>query len=117
MIPRRYIRPTKDEKARMDKLSRIRCVACWGTDRCCGKTTVHHLNKFGRAGQKRRGHAFTIPLGEWHHQGIPLKGLTTKDMQLAFGPSLAKQSKAFRTTYGTDDELLAKVNELLERTE
>lgn len=31
-----------------------------------------------------------------------------------FGPSLAKGSKAFRMKYGTDDELLAEVNSLID---
>jgi hypothetical protein len=31
-----------------------------------------------------------------------------------FGPSLRLESKAFRERYGTDDELLAKVNKHLE---
>ena len=108
-----YIRANKAEKARMDRLSMIRCVACWQTGLCCGKTEVHHLNMFGKAGNKRRGHHYTIPLGRWHHQGIPLAGITTTQMRLFFGPSLKLHSKAFRAQYGTDDELLEKVNNLL----
>ncbi len=96
----------------MDRISRMRCVACWMTGLCCGRTTVHHLLSGGR----RRGHSSSIPLGEWHHQGIPLKGITANEMRLHFGPSLAKESKAFRATYGSDDELLAKVNAVLDAT-
>jgi hypothetical protein len=104
-----YVRATKAEKERMSTLSRIRCVACWSTDLCCGKTEVHHTLSGGR----RRGHLYTVPLGLWHHQGIPLPGYTTKQMRLIFGPSLRLHSKAFRAQYGTDDELLEKVNNLI----
>lgn len=108
------VRATTAEKERMGLISQMKCVACWDQPMVCGKTEVHHLNKFGHAGQKRRGHAFTIPLGRWHHQGIPLPGYTKVTMQLIFGPSLKLQSRAFRERYGSDDELLAKVNERLE---
>lgn len=105
------LRATKAEKARFDKLSRILCVACWDTGLCCGKTECHHLLSGGR----RRGHLFTVPLGKWHHQGIPLAGSDTTTMTKLYGPSLRLQSKAFHEAYGTDNELLAKVNDLLER--
>ncbi len=108
-MKRRYIKPTKSESARMDRISRLRCVACWATGLCCGKTEVHHL----LSGGKRRGHAFTIPLGLYHHQGIPLAGSTTEQMRLLFGPSLRLESKAFHKRYGSDDELLAKVDAFL----
>jgi hypothetical protein len=104
-------RATKAEKARMALLSEIRCVACWTTGLCCGRTEVHHL----LSGGIRRGHTFTIPLGQWHHQGIPLPGYSAKQMRNFFGPSLRLHSKAFKAQYGTDDELLAKVNALLDR--
>jgi hypothetical protein len=102
-------KPTKAESARMDRISRLRCVACWDTGLCCGKTEVHHLTSGGR----RRGHAYSVPMGIWHHRGIPLSGSTTEQMRLFFGPSLRLESKAFHEAYGDDDALLAKVNSLL----
>lgn len=111
---RSYIRPTKAEKIRLGLITQMRCVACWGSSLCCGKTEAHHLNLDGKAGQKRRGHSYTVPLGKWHHQGIPLPGYTTKEMRFHFGPSLKLESKAFRERYGTDDQLLATVNANLE---
>lgn len=77
---------------------------------------IHHLNFDGKAGQERRGDEFTIPLCRWHHQGHP--GIfKTKWMRENVGPSLAKQSRSFRAMYGTDDQLLAKVNDLIEQME
>lgn len=105
---------TLAEKQRMNRLSMIRCVACWETGLCCGKTEVHHQNADGKNGGKRLGHLNTIPLGRWHHQGIPLPGYTVNQMRLHFGPSMKLHHKAFTAQYGSDAQLLEKVNQFLE---
>lgn len=104
--------PSKAHKVRFEHLRVIGCIACRIEQArfTCGLVEVHHLNLGGKAGQVRRGHEFTIPLGEWHHRGAPLPGSTAASMAKAFGPSLARSSRAFRERYGTDDELLAEVN-------
>jgi hypothetical protein len=94
---------TAAHKARWSRFPAIGCLACRKEGLANPNTQVHHLNVGGKAGQKRRGHDFTIPLCPWHHQGHGFGP----------GPSLAKQSKAFRAAYGTDDELLAWTNELI----
>lgn len=103
---------------RRERTRRIRmlpCLACTIDGRLdvCGRTTEHHLNFDGKAGQRRRGNDYTIPLGDWHHQGIPKRNWTSKQMAEVYGPSLAQQSKAFRHRYGDDDSLLARTNKLL----
>ena len=83
------------------------CIAC----RQLGKWSapdIHHLNLGGHAGQKRRGNDYTIPLCPAHHRGVGWD-------EQAHGPSLALHPSRFRQTFGTDDELLEKVNELLKR--
>lgn len=55
----------------------------------------------------------TIPLGEWHHQGYPKYDLTVTYMRAMWGPSMALESKEFARVYGSQRELLAKVNEML----
>jgi len=77
---------------------------------------VHHLNLDGKAGQKRLGDDATIGLCPWHHVGEPIQGMTAAECRRQVGPSL-KQSNAFRDTFGTDDELLARQNRLIERAE
>ena len=94
---------------RFAALKSMPCVTCPG----CGPTEIHHLNASGRAGQKRRGDEFTIPLGSWAHRGVPLTGKNSSDMEIIFGPSLARSSRKFRSTYGADDVLLAIVNKSL----
>lgn len=105
---------TVAEKARMARLKEIGCVACiqrlQGLMAVCG-FEVHHL----LSGNKRRGHAFTIPLCSWHHRGQCGHLWTTKQAEALLGPSLALRSKKFHETYGSDNELLALTNELLEK--
>lgn len=74
------------------------------------RTEEHHLNLGGMAGQQRRGDDFSVPLCEYHHRAAPITGWSYSEMRKLFGPSLAKESKAFRETYGSDDDLLLDTN-------
>lgn len=105
-------RPTRAESERMERLKELPCVACAGTAfgrlLPCGPTEVHHLI----SGNKRRGHQFTIPLGSWHHRGSAQRDRLGAEM--TYGPSLALSSKRFHAVFGSDDELLAATNKMLE---
>jgi hypothetical protein len=105
--------PTDAERRRWDLFRRVGCVACRIEGKRNFNVQVHHLNVGGRAGQKRRGHSETIPLCCWHHVSIPPEGKTQEWATNYMGPSLAKQSKAFREKYGSDDSLLAYTNDRL----
>lgn len=79
---------------------------------------VHHLNVGQHAGAYRRGDEYTIGLCVWHHQGkIPAAFRTERQCRRRLGPSLKHESKAFREEFGSDDELLAWQNELIEQAE
>ncbi len=107
----------KAREHRFRRLKELGCIACW-YERVAypgGTVEIHHLNKGGKAGQERRGDEFTVPLCKWHHQGQPPGALLAKDMAITHGPSLARQSRAFRERYGTDDELLRLVNRRIAR--
>ncbi len=109
-------KPTKAQVERFEALKELGCIACRKESRSriwCGPVEVHHLNFDGKAGQKRLGHDYTIPLGKYHHQGVTRDGFRLSEMVAEFGPSLKLKSKAFRERYGTDDELLAEVNKLI----
>ncbi len=111
-------KPTKAQVERFEALKELGCIACRKRTVIhamhCGPAEIHHLNLGGKAGQKRRGHDYTIPLCAWHHRGKGYDPMMLSFMlPLDIGPSLAKQSKAFRERYGTDDELLAEVNKLI----
>lgn len=97
-------KPTKAEQERFRMLLDIGCIACAPI---YNTPEIHHL----LSGNKRRGHMFTIPLCPWHHRGYCHMGIEL--MTKFWGPSLAHGSKKFRERFGTDDELLAKVNALI----
>jgi hypothetical protein len=88
------------------------CMACRQKGYETDMVTVHHLNEDGKAGQKRRGHRFTIGLCEWHHYAKVPDGWTRRDMEQFFGPPLT-DSRKFRFWFGTDDELLETQDRLL----
>lgn len=100
---------------RFRRLKELGCVASWMEGFPMMPAEIHHLNEGGKAGQKRRGDEFTIPLSPWHHRGVVMTGHTRASMREQFGPSLAHESRAFRERYGTDDELLAKVNDWIRK--
>lgn len=105
---------TKADKARFEAIKSLGCLACrkLNLPMQCGVTEAHHL----LSGGKRRGHADSIPLGRWHHRGIPWTTLNSRQMTEQFGPSLAKGSKPFHARFGSDNELLAEANALIEGT-
>jgi hypothetical protein len=79
------------------------------------KTTEHHLNFDGKAGQVRRGDDYSIPCCEWHHLAKRLPGWSNDDMTHKYGPAIPLDSRQFRLAYGSDDELLATTNYNLAR--
>jgi hypothetical protein len=77
---------------------------------------VHHLTVGGKHGQKRRGHRFTVGLNPWSHRGVPFGPYSARECKAMFGPSYAKEPRAFRELY-PDELLLAWQDELLGVTE
>ena len=76
----------------------------------------HHLLSTGLHGNgKRRGEKATVGLNVWSHRGVALPGWSEEDCRRVLGPSYAKEPREFRARYGTDDELLAYQNKLIER--
>jgi hypothetical protein len=98
------------------RVKELRCIACEIED--CEQlmpTEAHHQNLGGKAGQKRLGDEYTIPLCTWHHRGVAPEGVKPGDATYYMGPSLAHNSKLFRLTYGSDEHLLALTNIKLEQ--
>lgn len=90
------------------------CIVCFlWSQKQPNRTEEHHLNLDGKAGQKRRGDEFSIPLCQWHHRSEAPDGYSKSRAILAYGPSLATHSRLFRALYGKDDVLLARTNSLL----
>lgn len=110
----------RDRSLRFDTLREIGCLCCtanlaMGLGLTMLRVEIHHLNRGGHAGQKRRGDEFSLPLCSWHHRGVllPARGMTRLTMIQRFGPSLAGGSKPFRAVYGDDDSLLEQANKAL----
>lgn len=99
----------KADLARFDMLHRIGCLCCRRNGTQVFPAEIHHLLSGGR----RRGHQFSLPLCVWHHRGVVPYGLTSMQMTVDHGPSLARGSKAFHVHFGSDETLLLEVNELI----
>jgi hypothetical protein len=114
-------RATKAQKARWADCRARGCVACHlnmvdhGMPRAsyANDLEMHHLLSGGR----RRGHDETICLCHYHHQGkrLPYPENGYDEHSKVFGPSLGREPRRFREFYGTDDELLAYQQVMLER--
>lgn len=101
-------------RERSARVRELPCVACSKRGHPQpSRSEEHHLNLGGKAGQKRRGPEFTIPLCGWHHRGNQNSKMSSWTMTAIYGPSLAAQSKMFRAIYGSDDELLEITNRMI----
>ena len=115
MTSTELIRPTyavaKISEEKAEGLRRIGCLLCRRQGvRGCGTLEFHHPTSGGR----RLGDDLVIPLGRWHHQGIPPTLYMTKTQaREKYGPSLADGRKPFEKEYGTEVELLEETERLL----
>ena len=102
------------ERSRLVKM--LPCIACEieGIEQR-QVTEAHHLNLDGKAGQKRMGDEYQIPLCTWHHRGEPPEGVTAGEMAYSHGPSMARDSKLFKFTYGKFSQLWELTNEKIRR--
>ena len=82
--------PTLEEKRHMGRVQQLGCIVC------AGPASVHHA---GTGAGGRRDHMKVLPLCYYHHQGE--QGIHTLGR------------KRWGAVYGTEDELLAKVDAAL----
>ncbi len=85
-------RATREEKAHMNRIGEMPCIVCG-----MQPVQVHHLPGQGM----RASHWETIPLCFEHHLGGNI------------GTAVHSGRRSFEANYGTEKELLAKVNALL----
>ena len=111
---------TTPAKAEADRIVRSKEGACV----CC--TILHERGELEpemivvgcdynhcKSGNIRRGHLFGFALCRWHHERHPWGQYTHAQSKFIWGVSLKDGSALFHRTYGTDDELIAKQDELL----
>jgi hypothetical protein len=104
---------SKADLARYRLLQEYGCVCCREEGLPIGPVQIHHLVDRGTRALSG-GNQSSLPLCFWHHQGGAPAGHTIASATLAFGPSLRHTSKLFHEIYGTQRELLAKVNSAIQ---
>ena len=85
------------------------CICCKleGVDQPF-RTEAHHIVDKGYR-KHSGGDESRLPLCAWHHRGVCLDYKTGSEMLFEYGPSLALNKKLFVATYGTERELLARL--------
>jgi hypothetical protein len=104
-------KPTKAEQARFSTIKDSAvCVCCHQLGLISSYVEIHHI----LSGSRRIGHMATVGLCPWHHRAVPLDGHTKASMRSEYGFSLAEGSKPFRGQFGSDAELLAYQDAMLD---
>lgn len=96
--------PTAEEKRWMDKAGQVGCIACRQLGVYQPEVSLHHID--GRT--KSGAHLRTIPLCGAHHQGGDGSGVFV---------SVHPWKRRFEETFGTQEELLAQVQEIVKGME
>ncbi len=102
--------PTAADRERFDRLRELGCIVSRVYLKRYAAPDVHHL----LSGGVRISHQATIPLSPWFHRGVVPLRMTAVQARERFGPSKARNPEQFRERYGSDEELLAATNQLLE---
>lgn len=103
--------PTNADRKRFWQLHHLGCVACRKHVAAYRAPDVHHILSGGR----RISHQATVPLCPWHHRGVvPDEFQDQRQAERILGPSMAISPAGFKGTFGTQEELLAETNRLIE---
>jgi hypothetical protein len=98
--------------ARFRRLRDLGCVACRMRGIYTDQVDMHHLTDRGDR-EKSGADLATIPLCVWHHRGYqPNKvgNLSSTQLDSLLGPSRELAKKRFVAEFGTDRELLERVD-------
>jgi hypothetical protein len=106
---------TKAIQRRYLRIYELGCICCRSRG-WFSPCQIHHLNLGQHAGQKRIGDEASIGLCPYHHVGQIDRAISPEALRL-LGPSLALEPVKFRKVFGSDQELLAKQNELIAEKE
>ena len=91
---------TKAEKAHMNLVVALGCIACLNLGHMDTPAEIHHT-RCNAGGAQRSSHFMVLPLCPWHHR---LGG---------FGNAFHAGQKTWEAKFGTEAELLDQVGELL----
>jgi hypothetical protein len=110
-------KPTAREAERIVAAKEGACVACLilsERDELRSELVVEGCDyNHAKSGNVRRGHRYGYALCVWHHRRHAWHEFTPNLMRQLYGPSLMDGSALFHRTYGSDDELIAKQDEMI----
>ena len=107
-----YVRPTAWERMRMDAIKKAGCILSMlrrekGLEVPDGRTEIQHIKDTTHT----LGHAYTICLDVWYHQGRPPKGVSYEDAWYRFGVPLTAGRKTFFDCHKlTERDLFVETN-------
>lgn len=94
---------------RFERLIEYGCICCKQRLGLYRYPEIHHIVEGYRLGDD-----YTIPLCAWHHQGQPPSvHATKKQAAKIMGPNLRDQKKTFVQAFGSERELLQRINQWL----
>jgi hypothetical protein len=93
---------TKAEKAHMNRVAEIGCIACRKVGFYGTPAELHHIRETAGMGQRSDADE-VIPLCPAHHRGIMHPAV----------PSIHLARKAFMRQFGKEADLVGEVNEIL----
>jgi len=94
---------TKAEKAHLSRVAALGCVACYLQGTPGTPAEIHHP-RAGRGKGQRASHMDGIPLCPMHHRGTVHPAI----------PSIHLAKRAFIKRFGTEEELLQLVQQLID---
>ena len=90
--------PTKEEQEHMDLVRGIGCIVCYNNGYPYVPAEIHHI-----VGKEKRNHMRVLPLCDIHHRNGSHKRPISRH----------PNKKRFDEAYGTEEELLEQVKNLL----
>lgn len=104
--------PTAKERRHMDKVGKLPCIACYLKGQINWRISLHHTN--GRVAPDC--HMVVLPLCAYHHQNAAPKELREQYPWLIpiHADLVVGSKKEFARLFGSNDELLALVDKLIE---
>lgn len=113
MIPHKgYVKPTAWESMRMNAIRKSGCILSMlrkakGLEVPNNRVEIQHIKDTTHT----LGHAYTICLDVYYHQGRPPRGVSIDEARARFGAALSDGSKAFLASHGlTERDLFIETN-------
>jgi len=101
---------TLEQEHRMESIKEFcGCLPCLIEGMLDSHCDVHHVLSAGR----RIGHDATYGNCIWHHRGIEWENKRPREMVEMLGPSMARNIRAYRDLYGTEERLVMTQNYML----